>query len=317
MLYDLVTLRQALNAAMNARRSVEALAELRNNIDRVRLQVPVLPPQHLEYINRVVAEYDSLIAAVEQPIVDYQQQLAQINQEITDITHRLFANNYDLEDHSNDLDMVRNSRRISVDPDVEQDIRQRIQINTDWRYPALEIGCRDGEWTQYLVAADPLYITDKFPEFLSSTNNRFPGPYQARLRKYPLRDHDLSVLPRAQMAFVFSWGYFNYVSMDTMRRYLAQVFDLLRPGGIFMFSYNDGDTTFGAGMAENFAQTYMPKSQLVPLAGSMGFEVNAESNYGNNIHWIELKRPGQLQTVKAHQVMGAIQVRDTIFSNGQ
>ena len=73
-----------------------------------------------------------------------------------------------------------------------------------------------------------------------------------------------------------------------------------------MFSYNDGDTPIGAGMAENFAQSYMPKSLLVPLCESMGYEVSFESNTGTNITWIEIKKPGELHTVKAHQVMGEI-----------
>ena len=99
---------------------------------------------------------------------------------------------------------------------------------------------------------------------------------------------------------------FNYVSLDTITQVLKQLKELLRPGGIFLFSYNDGDTPAGAGMAENFAQTYMPRSLLTVLADSLGYEINKTSDYGNNIHWIELKKPGTLHTVKAHQVLGEI-----------
>jgi cyclopropane fatty-acyl-phospholipid synthase-like methyltransferase len=109
------------------------------------------------------------------------------------------------------------------------------------------------------------------------------------------------------MAFVFSWGYFNYVSLDTMKQYLRQVFDLLRPGGVFMFSYNDGDTPAGAGMAENFAQTYMPKSMLVTLCESLGYNVSSTHIHSTNIHWIEITKPGVLETNKAHQVLGKIE----------
>ena len=273
-LYDLVSLRHALNNAMNADQTIQSLADLRESIARIKLQVPVLPPEHAEYIDQVVAEYDRIITEVVKPINDYQTRLELINRQIHAITHQLFTNNYELEERTGDVNAVRANRRINIGGDVEQDVKQRILLHTNWRYPSLEIGCRDGEWTQYMVAADPLYIVDRFPEFLDSTNGRFPEAYQNRLRKYPLNNHDLSALPHNQMAFVFSWGYFNYVSMDTMKQYLRQIFDILRPGGIFMFSYNDGDTTFGAGMAENFAQSYMPKSLLKPLAESMGYEID-------------------------------------------
>lgn len=305
-LYDLVALRQSLIQAVNVDPAIHSLVELRNRIDSVRYKVPILPEEHADYISQLVSHYDQVIDSVSLPHWELQARLDIINDQINTITHQLFAGNYNLEERTGNIENVRNNRRIVVSQDIEQDIKQRILLHTDWRYPALEIGCRDGEWTQYMVAADPLYVIDRHLEFLDSTNSRFPEAYQRRLRKYQLKSPDLSMLPSAQMAFVFSWGYFNYVSLDTMQQYLRQIFNLLRPGGVFFFSYNDGDTTFGAGMAENFAQTYMPKSLLTVLADSLGYEISKTSDYGNNIHWIELRKPGTLHTAKAHQVLGEI-----------
>ena len=306
MLYDLVSLKQSLTQAVTVQPAVSQLIDLRNRIANVRLAVPVLAPEHAAYIDDTVAYYDQLIEQTVAPEETLKQRLSIIDNQINEITHRLFTGNYELEERYGTVESVRNNRRIYVSEDVEQDVKQRILLHTNWRYPSLEIGCRDGEWTQYMVAADPLYIMDRHEEFLESTNGRFPEVFQNRLRKYPLKNHDVSMLPQNQMAFVFSWGYFNYVSLDTMKQYLRQIFDLLRPGGIFMFSYNDGDTPQGAGMAENFAQTYMPKSMLKPLCESLGYNINQESNYGNNVSWIEVKKPGTLHTIKAHQVLGEI-----------
>lgn len=305
-LYDLVTLKQSLLQNVDPTGTLHELYKLRTQIANVKLQVPVLPPEHAKYIEDLVAHYDELITQAEQPAVDMSARIGIIDAQINEITHKLFHNNYELETHCKDINHVRNNRRMYINEDIEQDIKQRILLHTDWRYPALEIGCRDGEWTQYLVAADPLYILDRHQEFLDSTSSRFTPEYNRRLRQYRLSNHDLSVLPVNQMAFVFSWGYFNYVSLDTIKQYLIQAMKIMRPGGIFMFSYNDGDTPQGAGMAENFAQTYMPKSMLVPLCESLGYEINKTSDYGNNISWIEIKKPGVLQTVKAHQVLGEI-----------
>ena len=74
----------------------------------------------------------------------------------------------------------------------------------------------------------------------------------------------MSELPQNQMGFVFCWNFLNYCSLDTIKEYLKEVKNVLRPGGIFMFSYNDGDRSGGAGMAENFFMSYMPKSMLIP-----------------------------------------------------
>jgi SAM-dependent methyltransferase len=305
-LHDLVTLRKALVQNLVTDPVVSELFNLRTRLIAIKVQVPVLGEEYNKYIDDLVDQYDLLIDQVNLPVEELQNKLKIIDQQIGDLTHKLFAGNYELEEHYGSVDFIRNSRRIYVRTDVEDVIKQRILLYTSWKYPALEIGCRDGEWTQYMVASDPLYIMDRHTEFLDSTNSKFPTAYQQRLRKYPLINHDLSGLPANQMNFVFSWGYFNYVSLDTMKQYLRQVYTVLRPGGVFMFSYNDGDTPAGAGMAENFAQTYMPKSMLKPLCESLGFEISKEFDFEPNISWIEISKPGELKTVKAHQVMGEI-----------
>jgi SAM-dependent methyltransferase len=308
-LYDLVSLKQALTQSLDVAHEVETLHALSDRIANIRLQVPVIDEESQTFINTLSQYYTDLSTQIEQSTTKTKSLINKLDKQITEVAHKLFADSYELEERTGGIDHVRNGRRIILREDVEQDIKNRILLHTNWRYPAMEIGCRDGEWTQYLVAADPLYIVDQFQEFLSSTNNKFSETYQRRLRKYQMKNHDLSALPENQFAFVFSWGHFNYVSLDTITQVLKQVKKLLRPGGIFLFSYNDGDTTGGAGMAENFAQTYIPKSILVPTCASLGFEILSEFHYAPNITWIEIKLPGILHTVKAHQVMGEIKRR--------
>jgi hypothetical protein len=95
-----------------------------------------------------------------------------------------------------------------------------------------------------------------------------------------------------------------------MHQFLKQAYSVLRPGGVFMFSYNDGDTPAGAGIAESFSQTYMPKSILIPLCCSLGFEISNEYDYDAITSWLEIKKPGTLHSIKAHQVLGEIRARD-------
>jgi SAM-dependent methyltransferase len=290
---------------------VERLLDLRNNVLSIKSAMP-LTAERSAYIDRLADYYDQTIEFVNSPDNGLAAELQSINEEIQTLTHKLFYNNYDLElDHLyNSADFIRTHWVINVNPDVELLIRQRILLHTDWKYPALEIGCQDGYWTQHMVAADPLYIIDRHRDFLDSASSKFPEAYQRRLRQYHLANHDMSMLPQRQFGFIFSWGYFNYVSMDTMKRYLQQAMDLLRPGGVFMFSYNDGDTPGGAGMAEKFVRSYMPRSLLVPMCQSLGFEIQAEAEHGPAISWLEIRRPGTLNTVKAHQIMGEIIRRD-------
>lgn len=311
-LYDLVCFKKSLTAAVNADGALQELNELCRRLYNVKGEITNISDEHLNYLNGLINTYEQLIKQVKEPIDEFSNQLKLIDNEIATLSYKLFANNYELEERIPPFEHVRDSRRIYVSEELEEIIKQRILVHTSWRYPALEIGCREGDWTQFMIAADPLYIMDRYTEFLDITNSKFPIEYQRRLRKYPLINHDLSALPQGQMSFAFSWGYFNYISVDTMHQVLKQMRNVLRPGGVFMFSYNDGDTPAGAGMAENFAQSYMPKSLLVPLCLSLGFEVIKESIYSSNTHWIEIRRPGQLHTVKAHQVFGEIRNRETM-----
>lgn len=229
-----------------------------------------------------------------------------INQAIAAESSKFFTDNYKLELKYNAIEHVRTVRVMTLSDEVRNDVLNKIRLYTDWKYPALEIGCRDGEWTKHMIAADPLYIVDHFREFTESATRDFTDAYKRRIRVYCTQDYHMSALPQNQMGFVFCWNFLNYCSLDTIKEYLKEVKNLLRPGGVFMFSYNDGDRPGGAGMAENFFMSYMPRSMLIPLCESLGFEIVAEEFRDRTISWLEIRKPGVLETVKGHQVMGEI-----------
>jgi SAM-dependent methyltransferase len=304
-LHDLTKLKQALVNSLDVSKEVDALNDLSNRISTIKT-ITNVTEENQQAIDGLALRYKNISEDIAKSVEQTESIIAQINNQITTLAHKLFADSYILEVRPRNADRVREARSIKISEDTEQLLKQRIFLYTNWRYPALEIGCKDGEWTQFLVAADPLYIMDPFLEFIESTASKFPESYQNRLRKYPLVDNNLSMLPKNQFAFVFSWAHFNYVSLDSITYILKQIRELLRPGGVFLFSYNDGDTPAGAAMAEMFSQTYIPKTLLVPTCQSVGFEIVDHFHDGVNISWIEIRKPGTLHTIKAHQVLGEI-----------
>jgi len=308
-LYDLVSLKKSLKE-IDVAPAVAAIRDLQLQITNINNRVSATTSEQQHVLDASADKCNLLVQMINDSVDTHAELIRDLDLQINQLAHKLFADSYELEERLGGLEHVRNARKINLREDVEQVVKQRILLHTNWRYPALEIGCRDGEWTQFLVAADPLYIMDQFPEFLESTNSRFPQAYQNRLRKYPLKDYNLDALPRGQFAFVFSWGHFNYVSLDTITQLLKQLRYILRPGGVFLFSYNNGDTPAGAGMAESFAQTYLPKSLLIPVCESLGFQVSEQFDFEPNVSWLEIKQPGELHTVKAHQVLGKILTRN-------
>ena len=205
----------------------------------------------------------------------------------------------------------RQYRTVICDDDVKQSIISDIRRYTNPKYPALEIGCRDGEWTKHLVASDPLYIADINSEFIDNTAQKFTPEYQARLRRYliDITDYNISNLPTEQFNFIFSFNFFNYLSLDTIKQLLKRAMTWLRPGGVVLFTYNNADMSPSAGLSEGYFMTYVPKSLLIPMVESLGYEVITSRDFEPSTSWIELKKPGTLSTVKAHQALGEIKYR--------
>lgn len=267
-------------------------------------------------INDLIDDFNTLHNKLRFNKDRYQAIVDSIDQQIQVESAKFLSENYSLElrVESEAIGNIRKVRVLDIRPSLEEEILNRIRINTNWKYPALEIGCRDGEWTQHLIAADPLYITDHYRDFLESAVKDFPEEYQRRVRPYLTRDADLSMLPQGQMGFVFCWNFLNYRSLDTVKEYLKSVKEVLRPGGVFMFSYNNGDMYECAGYAEGFWMSYIPKRYLVPMCESLGFEVvhaREIRGEGTAVSWIELKKHGELNTSKANQVLGEIKRIET------
>jgi SAM-dependent methyltransferase len=211
----------------------------------------------------------------------------------------------------NSIETVKNIRKIAQDEIFELALKQRINLYSNWQYPALEIGCRDGEWTKYLVASDPLYIADSFDEFLVSAVQQFPDLYQGRVRKYKIVENCKIVnLPSNQLGLIFSYNYFNYLSLDSIKQYLHQAMNWLRPGGKIIFTYNNADLPAAAAYAENFFMTYVPKTILQPMAESLGFETTFSYDANPAFSIIEFKKPGQLKSIKLSQTSGEIKTKN-------
>ena len=310
-LTELVHLREKLLQAYDASPASNELAHLHAKISSIVSEREAV--EHQGMLENLVADIQGVQQRFEDNQAQFNLAIDTINHEIMAEGIKFFSDNYTLElrVEAEATTVIRRVRVMEMSDAVHSEILNRIQLYSDWHYPALEIGCRDGEWTGDLVANDPLYVVDHYREFLDSTMNKFNPDYQRRIRPYLIKDQDMSELPQGQMGFVFCWNYLNYRSLDTVKEYLKSVKDLLRPGGTFMFSYNNGDIPECAGYVDNGWMSYIPKSMLLPMCESLGYEVVFSRDIrgeGTSISWVEVRKPGNLETIKAHQVLGKIEL---------
>jgi SAM-dependent methyltransferase len=299
-LQELVSLRNELQKAIDLSVIRDELAK--NSTNLVNL-TSTSDPEYGTAIEEIAEQHSKIITYLEADTQRVQQLINEINLDIHSLSSKFFEENYQTELRYTNPENIRKVRVMRIPEGVDLLLKNRINIHSTWKYPALEIGCRDGEWTKHLVASDPLYIADIHNDFFDSTCSQFTPEYQARIRKYLIQDYKIYGLPKNQFGFIFSYNFFNYLSFDSIKQYLKQSFDWLRPGGSMIFTYNNADLPAAAALAESYFMTYVPKSMLVPMCESMGYEVVMAQDFEPSTSWIEIRKPGILKTVKAHQVM--------------
>lgn len=302
-LHDIIELRESLKDAY-------PLDKIHEELDSIVDNLGIIQSKYGEDYNfrlgEVLQEIEKIRSSLKEPLTKLEDIQEIIKKDLHDATEKFRLPNYQEELFYGRPEKIRETRILYIPSGVDSIIQQSIDLYVDWRYPALEIGCRDGEYTKYMVSCDPLYIADVHQEFIDSTMSNHTPEYQRRLRPYLLSDMNLSMLPENQFGFIFSWNFFNYLTMDSINKYLTQCFTLLRPGGTMMFSYNNTDMPSPAAYADSYFMSYVPKSLLIPMCEELGFEITSSTDLEPAISWVEIRKPGELKMIKAHQVLGEI-----------
>jgi len=303
-LQQLVHLRNFLKISIDLSKINE---EIDNNVYRLENLKKDVDPSLQSSISALIEQHKQNFFNFTHDVQNLEKIVKVVQDQIDLATADFFSNNYKLEYSYNSPDIIRNVRIMDKNEEFESLLLKRINHHSSWKFPALEIGCRDGAWTKYLVASDPLYIADYYPEFFDSALKQFPQLYQGRVRKYLIfKNNKIYALPPNQLNFIFSYNFFNYLSLDSIKQFMIQSFAWLRPGGSILFTYNNADLPAAAAYAENYFMTYVPKSILVPMAESLGFYLSYSVDLEPSFSIVEFTKPGELATVKKSQVLGEI-----------
>ena len=251
-------------------------------------------------IQNSVDKIDSLIKSVDKEIVDITKNWK---------TRDYYINGV-IATNAVDIETDRNTRKTIIDDTTKQIISTAAEAYSSWQHAVLEIGPGDGLWTPHLVAGDPLYLIDVHEEYLKSTISKFHKNYQKRIRSYVVSQHydslNLSVLPQGQFGFIFAWNVFDYFSPNIIEEYLQQCLTLLKPGGVMMFSFNNCEFRPCAELAESGLKGWTPKWLLTEILYRVGFEIINYDHREQTVHWIEIKKPGELKSIRGFQTLASI-----------
>jgi len=202
------------------------------------------------------------------------------------------------------------NRTISLDPDTDTLLRARLTTHANWQYPGMVIRPVHALGLEDLVAFDPLYLVDTHRDLFSSVKTLFTPEYQRRLRYYVIEEYtDHAIfwnLPQTQFGLVYAFRYFEFKPWEVLQQYLDEVFDLLRPGGSFLFSFNDCDQWRAVGSTEHFFCCYTPGRLVKAHAKNRGYEMVEIHSDMSGTSWMELRRPGTLDSIRGGQAVASV-----------
>jgi SAM-dependent methyltransferase len=206
--------------------------------------------------------------------------------------------------------------KMALDEHLKNVVKTRVSMYSDQIYPGLVLGCKFQEWVDLMIASDPLYITN-YPRYGGKSLTEevlsvYPEMYQRRVRVYEIKNQNYSILPKKQFSLVLSWDYLPWIIGSDIDKILAEVYNLLRPGGAFIFNYNNCDLISSVDQAKDGIFSWYSSHQIKNLCDRIGYEIVSFNDYQFDdpaigyVSWAEIRKPGILSTVKRTQAMGAI-----------
>lgn len=231
----------------------------------------------------------------------------QLDNVIADRQTWYFTISYELYNSGKEHDSVEHilNRRFNLSDAANTVISGRLALHAkDWRMPGAVIRPGLESWHRNLAASlSPMYFIDHDWELMEPIKQHFPQEFLDRLRLDMVHEHDhgvnLDCLPDHQLGFVLAYNFFNYKPFEITTFYLEEIMKKLRPGGILAFTFNDGDRPGGAELVERRYACYTPGSMIQALADRLGYKVSWQYHIDAAVTWIELQRPGDLDSIRA------------------
>jgi hypothetical protein len=201
-------------------------------------------------------------------------------------------------------------RRPTITAETEQFYRTRIVRYNSWKHPAMIIRPGKETYIQDLLASDPLYLVDTNYDLLVPAMSQFTVQYQNRLRPYIVNERSdqpiLNKLPDEQFGLVFAYNFFNFTPFEVIKKYFAEIYQKLRPGGILAMTFNDCDRDKAVQLVEQHFCCYTPGYLVKELAQSIGYEIVFSWTDQGPATWLELRKPGEFESLRGGQALAKI-----------
>jgi SAM-dependent methyltransferase len=274
-------------------------------VQRHNIQLNSFAEDLTHNINGVISSFDRAQSTLDALKTQLRERIAELEPEQYTASTLLYDQEMIYETSNNIL-----NRRLAIDDDSNILLRSRLRNYGDWRLPGMIIRPGLDDFIEDMVPLDPLYVVDQKQDLIDPAINAFTPEYQRRLRPYLIDERTngqpLWQLPNNQFGLIFAYNYFNYKPIEVVERYLGDIYNKLRPGGAFIFTFNDCDRGHGAALSERSFMCYTPGHAIEAAAENVGYEILNRHHGQGDIAWFELKKPGTIQSIRGGQSLAKI-----------
>jgi SAM-dependent methyltransferase len=113
-------------------------------------------------------------------------------------------------------------------------------------------------------------------------------------------------LPKEQFGFILACNFIDKFPLPIIEAYLSEIFNLLRPGGVMLFTFNDCDIPHNIQLVERGYRPYTPGKEVRKLIKKLGYEILNHHSESYGIAWFEIKKPGEIRSSRGGQPLGKI-----------
>ena len=260
---------------------------IHRNYDAIRA---IYRKTNIEHSDLTLDSFTHCMKFVDEEISNTNKKLEEIfNKEIQPPRLKQSYANYE---NKKTMDLEADSEDI-FSSELKAKVLGKIKKYIDYQFPGCEIGPRTQFWTKELGGMDPLFLIGPDLKIMEDISKQFNPIYERRLRIYQIEDADFGYLPQKAFSFVFSWYHFEFLPYDIIDRYLAGVFNMLRPGGHAFLSYANCLMEKSAEQFEKHYYCYMTTKLMEGLATKNGFDIVEQEDFQSRMSWVILKKPGR------------------------
>ena len=245
-------------------------------------------------------ELNDIIDQMRELKIRHDKVLAKINNKTNQLLRNeeviILRRDYDTFASQSPNSELMNERVNRLDKNFVNFIKREIGYYSDWRWAGIELNPSNGFLTRSFLACDPLYlytgnVVDK--EAIKSNFNRFFS--EKRMMFYD----NLLHLPQGQLGLAVSINSYEFWPIDPIKTEMQKVYNLLQPGGHFIFTYNDCEQLASLDLCANDYRAYNTKSLMTNMVQMFGFDIVKQDDACNGAHsFMVVKKPGVLTSQK-------------------